>query len=346
MPGIMDRVYAGLLGPASNYGGILDQQSQQDAQAQARMALAAGLLSAGGYSDRPVSFGQALGTGMLAGQRTQQQALEQALQANLVKSRIAAQNAQIEADKNRPVSDGRGDYQPGDYTTGSWAKFVAGDMKDPSVLERYVTPRQETAKPFQNIRRTYQDGSTQEGAFDARTGEFIATGPVIPAGTKARVDAEASAVGEATGAQASKTPVKASMDYVIGQFEPIIQKTMQGGLFGVKGKAGSVLDKQDKERFDNLREQLSTELRTIYRIPGEGALSDREQAQYGIQLPHTDNEPETNIQILKDLQERTRLRTETPVNQIGPGMQIFPNGTQDSEGWTVLPGGVRVREKK
>jgi hypothetical protein len=218
----------------------------------------------------------------------------------------------------RGGSDGQsgskmGAYQPGDYTTESWAKFASSG--DPSQLVRYNTPRQDYSPSFQNVTRTRPDGSTEQGTFDTRTGSYSWSGNIVPAGQKARAEATGKAEGEAVGSQAAKTPAQASMEYVLGRFEKQLPKTMQGGIGGVTGKVGSVFDYKDKQSFENLREQLSTEIRTVFRIPGEGTLSDREQQQYGVQLPSTNNHPDVNQQILADIRERTRLRLQTPVSQ-------------------------------
>jgi hypothetical protein len=212
-------------------------------------------------------------------------------------------------------NDGIGQYNPRDYTPKSWAQFLVD--KDPSKLERYESPRQEFKPSFRNVTRTLPDGSTQIGSYDTSTGMYDWNGEIVPAGTKPRVDAQGKAEGEAAGGQAGKAPAASSMDYVIKQFREQLPKTQQGGLFGYKGKSGTVLDKADKERFDNLREQLSTEMRTVYRIPGEGTLSDQEQKQYGIQLPSTDYEAGTNEKILNDIEARTGLRLSTPIPQTG-----------------------------
>lgn len=124
-----------------------------------------------------------------------------------------------------------------------------------------------------------------------------------------------------SGNQAKLNAAK-SMDYVISQFSAgidgkpteqgkgLIDTTPQGGIMGISGYVGKVTDSQKGKRFDNLKEQLSTELRTLFRIPGEGSLSDKEQAQYGIQLPDVTKDAATNRGILNDIQARVRLRLE------------------------------------
>jgi hypothetical protein len=120
----------------------------------------------------------------------------------------------------------------------------------------------------------------------------------------ARATAEGTAQVEGQG----KKNAVASMNYVIGEMRKQIDSTLQGGPMGLTGMVGRVTDSQTARRFDNLREQLSTELRTVFRIPGEGTLSDREQAQYGLQLPDVRNSAANNNAILNDLQARVGMR--------------------------------------
>lgn len=131
---------------------------------------------------------------------------------------------------------------------------------------------------------------------------------------------------------AGKVAAAKSMDYVIDQFDPALKETPQGGILGISGMIGKVTDSQKAKRFDNLREQLSTEIRTVYRIPGEGALSDREQAQYGVQLPSVTNDEATNRKILEDLRNRTRLRF-----SVGQGVETAPKSQQQSPAPTSGP---------
>ncbi len=128
------------------------------------------------------------------------------------------------------------------------------------------------------------------------------------AGAKAGAEAAARAGAESDAARDQKLPALASMDYVIEQYTPMLTQTPTGGPMGVMGTVGGVFDYQDAARFDNLREQLSTELRTVFRIPGEGTLSDREQAQYGLQLPDRKYSPPVNEAILRDVRNRASIR--------------------------------------
>jgi hypothetical protein len=290
--------------------------------------LAMALLANSGYSPQKRTFGEILGTSMLQANQMKQGRTDDEFKREYMKAQMKAmgQPVAVMGPDGKPqyvreqdsygkqpyqasTNGGIGNIQPGDYTPESLAKYLkSGNVAD---LQRYESPRQQYSPSYQNVTRTMPDGSTQQGTFDTRSGTYNWTGGVVPAGTKARVEAEGKTIGEATGGQATKKPAQASMDYVLSQFEPILDQTMQGMFAGPLGKA---FDYGDRKRFDNLREQLSTELRTVFRIPGEGTLSDREQAQYGLQLPDTSNPPDVNRAILRDVRERVKLRLETPIS--------------------------------
>lgn len=87
MNGIMDRLF-----PASPMMGLLGEDQQQLALQQARqqglLGLAAGLLQAGGPSRTRTNIGQAIGSGLLAGQQMYQKALDQQLQGQLTMEKV------------------------------------------------------------------------------------------------------------------------------------------------------------------------------------------------------------------------------------------------------------------
>lgn len=87
MNGIMDRLF-----PASPMMGLLGEDQQQMALQQARqqglLGLAAGLLQAGGPSRTRTNIGQAIGSGLMAGQQMYQKALDQQLQGQLTMEKV------------------------------------------------------------------------------------------------------------------------------------------------------------------------------------------------------------------------------------------------------------------
>lgn len=129
-----------------------------------------------------------------------------------------------------------------------------------------------------------------------------------------------------------------NMEYLSGQLlgeegknNGLIDKATQGGIMGISGMAGRVFNSQAAREMDNKREQLSTELRKVFRIPGEGALSDKEQAQYGLQLPDVKNSPELNRRIIQDILTRSRTSVLPPNNPMTPAAGFPPMDAIDAE---------------
>lgn len=85
-----------------------------------------------------------------------------------------------------------------------------------------------------------------------------------------------------------------------------------GGPMGIVGAASRIFDSQDARQFETFREQLSSAIRSALRIPGEGALSDREQAQYGLTLPSLGLSKDRNIEIMRALENQVRLAADLP----------------------------------
>lgn len=175
-------------------------------------------------------------------------------------------------------------------------------------------------------------GDNIEWKYDAASDEFVAPPTQeFPMGRRS---------GNIAKANAAK-----GMDYVVNQFKGTpdqpgpLENTMQGGPLGVKGLLGKVFDSQDSKRFDNLKEQMSTELRTLFRIPGEGTLSDKEQAQYGIQLPQVTNSKENNEAIIKDIQARIAARLDTGANPLmSQGNKSPPRAGMVQDGYVFMGG--------
>lgn len=164
--------------------------------------------------------------------------------------------------------------------------------------------------------RTGKNGVMAGWKYDAGSDEWVAPpSPEYPQGQRS--------------GNKAKSDAAQSMAYVIEQFRGVkgkdgkavpgaLKKATTGGIMGVSGIAGRVFDSQDAMRFDNLKEQMSVELRTLFRIPGEGALSDKEQAQYGVQLPNVKYSDETNEAILNDVENRIGIRTNLNANPHAP----------------------------
>jgi len=190
----------------------------------------------------------------------------------------------------------KGMLQPGQDTPSNVAEWKYYNSLSPVDQKAYL-----------NMKRSgFGAGGVQ---YTAGGEQIVPTGKI--AGDKAYIAGEVEGAKEKAqtdAAKEAKGSVLDSMNYVMSQYADIFPKITTGGPMGVAGQASRVLDSQDIMRFENLNQQLSTELRTVFRIPGEGTLSDKEQAQYGLQLPNVKYDQATNEAILKDLQARAGLR--------------------------------------
>lgn len=91
-----------------------------------------------------------------------------------------------------------------------------------------------------------------------------------------------------------------------------LDKVTTGGVMGISGAVSRIFDSQDAQQFNSFKEQLSSALRAALRIPGEGALSDFEQRQYGLTLPSLNLSKERNLQIMSALADQVRLDAGMP----------------------------------
>jgi hypothetical protein len=217
--------------------------------------------------------------------------------------------------------------------TGKLQKGVSPDSKLSSETSRRGQDLSaQTATRGQDLSAQTAVRGQDIGANTAASGQAVTIrGQDIGADTAAAGRDNALKIAQTRSGQASKVPALASLDYVADQMRSALKNVSTGGIGGIKGKLGTLTDYQDKAAVENLAQQLSTEIRTMFRIPGEGAISDKEQAQYGIQLPSTNYDAATNEKIITDLQNRARLRMGQPIMQ-APGSLQPP---QQNGGWHI-----------
>jgi hypothetical protein len=111
-----------------------------------------------------------------------------------------------------------------------------------------------------------------------------------------------------------------------------LDRVATGGPLGITGAVGRIFDAQDSRQFETFKEQLSSGLRAALRIPGEGALSDREQAQYSLTLPSLGMSKERNIEIMRALEDQVRLAADLPTL-----IEEKPDGVSASDWLMMLP---------
>jgi hypothetical protein len=125
----------------------------------------------------------------------------------------------------------------------------------------------------------------------------------------------------------------------------IIAKTPTGGFMGLKQYTAQAMNKEQSDLFDNSVARLNTELRKIFRIPGEGALSDKEQAQYGLTLPSKKFDPSVNEQIMQGLDRQVKNAVYPKGMTAGAPLNRFSQETQKTNYGKPPEGAVtRVEE--
>lgn len=136
----------------------------------------------------------------------------------------------------------------------------------------------------------------------------------LPAGTVAQVDEQTGQVKILSAVPATQRTSESEKEKTVQRVDSIAEtitgvmdKVATGGPLGVRGALSRVFDSQDAKLFESLRQQLSSAIRAALRIKGEGALSDFEQKQYGLQLPELGLNKENNLLILRSLQNQVRL---------------------------------------
>jgi hypothetical protein len=118
--------------------------------------------------------------------------------------------------------------------------------------------------------------------------------------------------------EAGKTTAVTRVDNVANRIISQMDKIATGGMLGATGSLSRVFDSQDAKLFETYRQQLSVALRAALRIPGEGALSDRDLALNGLTLPDIGQSRENNIAILESLKEQVQLAAGQDIQQV-PG---------------------------
>jgi hypothetical protein len=303
--------------------------------------LALALLANSGYSPQKRSFGEIVGTSMLQANQMKQGREDDAFKRQYMQAQMQAMGGrpvavvgpdgkpqyvrEQESYGKQPVGSGSdggiGAIQPGDYTPASLAKYKqSGNVAD---LVRYAAPRQETSKPFQNITRTYQDGSTQQGSFDTRTGDFMPTGPVIPPGKKPEADAAGNARGKVAGDLQAKGPRAYEQFKIgIGNLETAMENTVTGPFMGRIPALTSA--QQTAEGSEAI---MAPVLKQLFRESGEGTFTEGDQALLLKMVPNRTDHAEARkakIEMIDGI-VRAKLGISEGQNTPPPGIAAPPS---------------------
>lgn len=333
----------------------LSEAQRQQMGGSSLMDAGIAMLANSGYSRMPTSTGQALAAGLGAGRASfagQAQGLQQQMAAQAKMQQEEQQRQSILAgldpeiqrfaaglslpqlmDVAKQSAGEKAKAMNRAPQTSNYAKAATDMGLTPGTPEHAAMVRQlatqskapvvnvNTGAPQFKVGPMTPDEAQAEGLPTDRRWQRLKDGRVEQiAGTQPT---------KADEARNAKGPQAANAGMLMDQMQQSLDAGLTTGpwneLFGIPvGRWSS----QDKEQFEALKEQLSSQVRAIFRIPGEGTLSDREQAQYGLTLPSLDKRPETNMQLIQNLRQMISGYAGQP--------QIVPNSSAAQGGWKIV----------
>lgn len=297
------KLKTGLLGPAENYGGILDQNQTNAAQNNGLMNFGAALLAAGGPSRTPTSLGQALGGAVLQGRAAQQGALNNSIQSKI----MLAQLANLQEGKKGdlvPIIGPNGNpiYARASDAVGKIPVSMGNTAKDAASLQeyqQYVKDQTAAGKPALSFldftkalyanKAVYPYSVNEVGgvpnAFNKTNASAtpLTTLPQEAQGKATVAGAEAGAKVTAESEAQNKASLGSTLDDIAKMRQNITDLLGSPGFNTIYG-ASSVMDPRNYIRGTDAadaqakREQLSAETFgiTIQKMRGLGQLSDAE----------------------------------------------------------------------
>jgi hypothetical protein len=302
MPGLLDYFNRGtdaLAGQTGNYGGLLSAEDQQAAQQQARMALAAQLLDAGGYSQQRVGLGQALGRGMGAAQQARQGSVDQSLQAKLLMKQLQSMNqapkrytvgGALVDEEGKVVYEGKKEAKvPESRTINRGDKVITQEMQDGGWVDIAEAPRWAPPAPAKAPAR-----------FRPMTPEEI-KGAGLPSGTAAQMNDETGQIqvmSQPRQAVAGTTPEQAWN----------VWQTARTGLVNALGKtntgpiAGKLLGWTSGGQIAKGGvAAVAPIMKDLFRKAGEGTFTEGDQKLLLDMLPTANTDEAAREPILKNI---------------------------------------------
>lgn len=174
----LDRLATGLLGTPA---GDMTPEQQKAARQQGLLALGAQLMAGSGPSATPVSFGQALGPALMAGQQAQRQYGQDMLAQMLLRTKLQKASQPTGA---TPASVAEYEYAKANGFQGSfedWKRVSAAQQQTPSAIRAYEywksLPTEQERNDYLTVQRNmqpYQLGEMGGGkvVFNRATGQY------------------------------------------------------------------------------------------------------------------------------------------------------------------------------
>lgn len=335
---------------ANSFQGLLGNQD---------LALAL-LANSGGPVRR--SFGEIVGASGLQAQAMQQQREQDALRQRLMSAQIRNLD---EPNRGVPPAVQEYEYARKNGYQGSFQDWtvMGGQSSRPSSVQEWEffnkLPEDQQRRYLEMKRNPnfkVQDVMGAPTVITGTPGGGVQTTPL--SSTQAEIDAAArrkqaesasGALGTAQGEIAGGIQTKgANAKTVLGMIEEAekIVGDATGSMVGAGVDAAAGAFGKSTEGAQAVAQLKVLQAGLMLNMPRmEGPQSDRDVQLYreaAASLGEATVPRETKraaLEMIRNLQIKYAERAAAPI-------QIFPNGTTDAEGWTTLPGGIRVREKK
>lgn len=289
--GLAQGMQAGRYGYAQQAQMIAQQQQQQQERAAAEARARAEAEYMASLPPGMRKMAQVLGVGAFAKSRADQEN-KLAIERERAKSKDSRTTLQKNLEA-QGLTPGTPAYQQAMRTqlaksTGTTVNVNSGAPSD--MAQRFVTPEQRAHLGQMGIKLP----AGVEYVWD-KNGRPVALEGTMPNAAQQKADV----------ANKGKSSSVQNAGMLFDQMEQLLDEGVNTGPISgseVGGiPLGRMADYDRKTMFDAFTKQVSPSLRSVFRIPGEGALSDSEQKQYGLMLPQVTYPEEVNRQLIANL---------------------------------------------
>lgn len=277
--------------------GLLGRISGAFGGQQGLLNLGANLMANSGPSDRPVSFGQALGSSLLANQQYQRQSQNDMLQEMLLKTKLSKPTkvGKLQEDYEYAKAQGyKGSLE-------EWKRVGSAQPQTPSAIQAYEywkgLPTQEEKDAYLTVQRNsqpYQMVDVGGGkkllnrAAGTVAGVTTAEQEAAGAAQVAQATAGAKATGEITGTRTAKAPT-AYAAYQSG-VHSLENAMSQIATNPIAGRLPALTAKQ--QTAEGAEATMAPVLKQLFRDSGEGTFTDADQTLLMKMVPTRKDHPE------------------------------------------------------
>lgn len=324
----MRQLQTGLLGPSTDYGGLLDQGSLDAARRSGMMNFGTALLAAGGPSREPVSLGQALGSALQQGRAAQSGALTGTIQNKMMQAQLEQIKKAKRGELVPVIKDGMPQYAYAEDAVGAQPYSLAAPGQGSADLQAYNQAIKDGFKgTFLDFKRAYTDASfipqyaypeiggvTNRAPTKAPPGTDLTPKPLTTIQQEANateIKKQAEAVGTGRGKnvaeseQVAVTNKKAFDAYQASMSG--LTKALEGTATGpIVGRAPAITAAQ--QTADKAVAAMAPTLKGLFRTAGEGTFTDKDQELLLNMIPRRTDAPEARNFAISNIDAIVRAK--------------------------------------